>query len=1175
MAKGKNSLEDILAEILRREKNSLEILAGLQEIYSSKNDKIIIEYTTDNDGTIESKEIQSHGFLMQEINRINDSIKGITGLDTLTSANIKLPDGSIKKIITSEVPIEPKEMKNIGKPLFFHKKNNKIADKLLDPLPTVKFDLTDKLNTDVVEVLVKKILVNADTTQAIDLFNTEMNGINLPYETITSKLNAAGITWDEYDERFRFSERKPKYSGTFNVQNIFKRDVVLVTDIETTTKKLVYKLDTLLYKDIENNSSDIVLKKGDEIIVNGDTRDTIYRIETVDTSNNEITVKRVQGYRSITVGVEKLIINPSFINKFELEVTININEYLICFFKPLNPNMGTVNLNWGDGIGMYTNDLLDYDNKAVDTKFINYYENYIDDSGKNLKSLTNEGFIPLSEAITPSTPELNVSDFVVTQINAHREDVKSTEDLRKKFSEKNKTKKDIEKLDASIEKQKTLIAVSDFKNDNERKNANKTLNNLMDERSGKVEQYNTLVDDLISRAKDIGDFKPKYKVRGFWNIPDPQYLDSTNKTGKQEIVQFITQYRYLRKDNTSTESDSFEFTKKTNIPQVSLTDTIQTVEEKQKATFSKWNQVESPRRKKFITKQESVIPTSDNTDAIVTIKTVSNEVENANDPDQVNINQLDISINPNENVEIRVRAVSEAGFPNSQSEWSESIIVTFPDELVNNVDAIGTDAQEEQARAKFLQELNAIGLTEHLSNSVEIGGDKFDHSAVRIATTFKTPENKPIDVNQKLIEQQAEIDALKALISAETAKMSVSITNSVGTEIGKITNNNTINIFAGYYNELTSGAAVPKGEIVSQLYYIDISNISDVVLELISYVSGLSSEPLPTSPTYDGYIINKDEYNSYRQYWKAPLSLRAITSDSSGFFDDKSTNPFIEIPTFQSGQSKGQLLYSRSRDISLNNKLYTLPSTIQEEVFRPTQSGGVPQTFIWDESATIATPNGNGNGTEFCVHVDHPDLDVNSEFMANFGILYDPITKLPPSSTNLSITETYYPQFTHSKYFNLQTTDIDGQLQLERKEYTLTSGTATENNFSRKFGFSKNDKYLIGSQTCGSYLYLAPSTHADLHTGSIIFNSGKQINKGSNNNIRIPFIYEFRMTDYFGAGSTGTGVLGGLGSPPLRNLSYTKKIGIDIQIKNQDLFSFDIKVEAQYKLKSVADAAAR
>lgn len=1199
----KNTLESILAEILRREKNSLEIISRLEEVFSSNNESIILEYTL-KDGSIETKEIESHGFMMQEFRRINASLESITGLDSLSSANIKLPDGSIKTIITSEIAVEPKPILSVGKPLFFHKKNNKPADQLLDPLPFIKFDLTGKVNADTNQVVVKKILLRLDTPQDIDVFNTEINGVSLTYDDLITKLNDNGITSKEFDQVIGLPPKSPKFSGTFNVMNIFKRDITtLVDQKEFVEKKLVYKLDTILYKDLEGDESDVALKNGDELLVNdSEFRDTKYKISTIDVSNNEITLKKTQGFRNITIGVGKLAISPSFINSFEIEVGINIDEYMVVFFKPLNPNLNVISTDWGEGIGLLTSELIDFDDKLINVPFDEYYDNFINDSGKNLSALTNENFIPLQDAIEPNAPVLNVEDFQVVKINKHREDTQGVETIRKKFAEKNKTKKDIEKIDAAIDKQKTLIATGDYKNSRGKKNAQTILDDLFIKRGTKTTQFSTLVDDLVAKIKDTTSFTPKHRVRGYVEIPQPKYLNEEKKTGLQEVIQYEYQYRYLRKDNTSVEADSFKFTQRIPVP-TTLTSAKTSVDienpviiEEKKATFSRWTKVMTSRKAKEILVEDKIVPTSKDANNIIKIRTTKNVEENTNDPDIINFNQIDIPISTGENVEIRVRSISEAGYPNKYSNWSKSIIIEFPEELTIDNTSIGSEAQEEQTKSNLLRELNAIGLTDHLSNSIEIGGDIFDHPASRIATSFKTPENKPVDVNQVLIDHKAEIDALRAIISAEIAEMSVAITDESGNELVKVSNNDTVNLFAGFYKDLVATESVPKGEVVTKLYFIEVSNISNVLLELLSYSPGIIDEPLYVNDSFDpqfnqppqngnpyeGFLINKEEYTNFRKYWRVPLSLRSITSNQDFNYHHnlhKDDYPFIQLPAFQSGQVKGQLVYSRKKDISLNNNLYdgsSLPVSVQVHI--PTQSGGVPETFVWDESATLTTPNGSGNATDFCVHVDHPDLNAASDLMVDFSGLFGTTSKVP-AQTISGAGVVNYPFFMHSKYFELQSTDPDGKIQLDYIYYSPVLAPtigATTGNFPKKIGFTKNDKFLIGKNTCGSYLFLAPQVHDSIHTGSQIFNVGKIVKKGDENVLRIPFIFQARLTDYHGTGSTGNGILGGFGSPAgLSNLSYSKKIGIDIQVKNQSLFSFDIQVEIQFKARSISDVAAR
>ena len=50
--------------------------------------------------------------------------------------------------------------------------------------------------------------------------------------------------------------------------------------------------------------------------------------------------------------------------------------------------------------------------------------------------------------------------------------------------------------------------------------------------------------------------QPKYRVRGFWPIPPPK---QSPDTGKQEVIQFIIEYRYLSDSGIAPAVQQIEF----------------------------------------------------------------------------------------------------------------------------------------------------------------------------------------------------------------------------------------------------------------------------------------------------------------------------------------------------------------------------------------------------------------------------------------------------------------------------------------------------------------------------------------------------------------------------------------------------------------------------------------
>jgi hypothetical protein len=68
--------------------------------------------------------------------------------------------------------------------------------------------------------------------------------------------------------------------------------------------------------------------------------------------------------------------------------------------------------------------------------------------------------------------------------------------------------------------------------------------------------------------------------------------------------------------------------------------------------------------------------------------------------------------------------------------------------------------------------------------------------------------------------------------------------------------------------------------------------------------------------------------------------------------------------------------------------------------------------------------------------------------------------------------------------------------------------------------------------------------------------------------ITLDLVFQYRMTDYYGVTSnndTSTGRIGGIIGNTFSNLTYAKKIGVDILDSNNQDFKFDIEVYAKYK----------
>jgi hypothetical protein len=94
-----------------------------------------------------------------------------------------------------------------------------------------------------------------------------------------------------------------------------------------------------------------------------------------------------------------------------------------------------------------------------------------------------------------------------------------------------------------------------------------------------------------------------------------------------------------------------------------------------------------------------------------------------------------------------------------------------------------------------------------------------------------------------------------------------------------------------------------------------------------------------------------------------------------------------------------------------------------------------------------------------------------------------------------------------------------------------------------------------------------PNSHAEISVeGNHPALSTKSIEVGSSNAINIPVLFQYRASDILG------NVGGWRTSGSLNNIKYSKKIGIDIIVKDASPFSFDIEISAQYKKETTLDS---
>ena len=1129
-----NSLHDVLQELMRTHANSLEILSKFSQAFTSTSDSISVNIVN-SDGQTTTYQVPSLGFLQSEIKRLEENVKGLAGVDA-GSATIRLEDGTYKRIMSSDPTKEPNRIGSVSVPTRFTRRNNWFFDNFINPMLVATFDVTNYVNADVRSVWYRRIIVNTDTDDKRAIFDENIKGRNdIEYETLMLFLNGRGMNHFVDEDEYRFPPSISQYTGTFDVITI------LNTDTASSGNSKIYRLNKVTYTNNLNQTVDTeILKIGDILSTRGGAR---YRVDEVSKVDNTVRLTLTSGYELIPIGTDVLYIISEVLTLRQVEVSLGHDERQVIFFRPVNNSTSVASTKWSPGVSVYSNELRI---RTTDSEMSldEYYRQYCIDFGAQLLDIAKNKPVPTILGLKPEAPLLQSSYFKVVIANEHKLQSQDTEILRRKFSEKNRLQSEIQQLESAISKTKEELQTTNFRTASDKRVVSNRLNTLIEQKNNLSTLYSTIVREMgAMNVSETSLESPKYRIRGFFPIPNAK-IDS--KGSSQNIIQFIVQYRYLRLDGTASGPKTFEFNDSSG--------------NTSKGYYSEWNEILTPVRKQIYdtTTQKYVWANED-----------------VNDPDAVNINQVDIPITPNERVEIRIASVSEAGFPYNplKSDYSSTVIIDFPTELITtNETNLLQQAQLELNKVDVISELNSQGLDVVFQNIFTMGDKVYVTKAEAVASGFTTDLGSPVSVYEKFKEMETRMEGVLALVTTAKPKLDVYLLDEANNRY-TISNGGILELFSGFYSEIVQQfpESERKGAIVTSKYCIVIENLSPTPLELVTRFPGGINQDLKT--LYGGNNTNPEYIN--RDYHLAPVLYNDIPLDRF------SRNGAYWRAPYMSSQVPSQFLYSRGKALGLLENLYlsgesnnTDPTNRFLLPTPPVTSPILDDGFVWTgQYKTDGTPIATVGtlASDFCIHVDHPEVKNNKK---TFNQLIAP--------TMTSGAEQIYPSIRHAKYFNLRDSDTNAQVQLSYNYLAnsrwgqVTDPGTTEfqvrSNYQDKLGFAPNDRYLIGKKTCGSYLILAPASVQQLMANGTDYRSTYVLEQGEDKAIRIPVLFQFRMTDYFGTGSSGTGRVGGYDPNSQNdptNLTFSKKIGLDLFVKDEAPFSFDILVKASYARESL------
>lgn len=941
----KSSLQLLFERIELMYENTFNLLKGFQQANSSSLDKIIVPIKNE-DGTINNVEINSFQMLQSEMVRIDANFKSLLNADNISY--VLNGDGSISQTTkTSFMNAEYLSQFNIDRNCIIDKSS--IIENLV--FPNVKIPIT-----------VDSSLRSAVRCFAFDIIDGwEKIGENPTMLDIRYLIENGDVVAEEYQHSLDLEKEQVKYFGKFSITNCIQID----------SENWKVTLSDTQYQSLNSIGNSIDLKIGNLLVSKGGSGK--FMITEINKFKKDVTIKRVAGIDIPKVGIDALMFNEILPTDTNIVgIPIKPAQKLVIFLSTENHkniSYPSVGIKLDSSVYTVIHNNITY---TLDDFFSEFVVNF----GEYLQSLIHETSIPVVLGVMPKKPELNTSNFKVVQINKHLTTAKSTEELNKLNEDKQKIKNDIETKQTSINTLQNEIDTLKFKTVEEKEFRLNRIKTLRSEIVTLNQNLLVVSRNLDSNAINYGlkDFKPKYRVIGFWNIQEPIF---SPKTKPQNIIKYDVQYRYLSKNVDTVENTSMKM--------ISQGKEVNVV-------FSSW--VDLPT--KTLNKVEDL---SGN---LVWETSVLDSVED------ININQCMVSIRDGESIEVRVRAVSEAGYPISpmKSDWSDIMRVDFPSDISNSaVSSIVSKNDTDLLSAEFNQILSSAGLLSHISGQIKESEKTFFHSAKDIASGMYTAEQKNISLETILFDMKKNIDTL--LNVGKTEQITVEVVD-FNNDNFVIRNNQTLELFAGNYSDNINLLDKEKyGSIIRRQGFIKIKNGNSLPIEVKTLVPG-NTFTSSNAPTY---------YN---------VPVRA---------GDKLI------------QNSKQIIYYRNVDLTGQNE--DIFKLVKPKSLYPDTSIAVPTSDI-DTSATEDKKNVIYLGTDGVMRI--------CKLMENHKTNYNAFVVGHPAY-NPDKPEQMRDEF--SRLASYTSIIKEPQSQLE----------ATSTDTWGKCGFDDNDLYAIGQNSCGAFLY--------------------------------------------------------------------------------------------------------
>lgn len=727
--KNVNSFSENMRKTITAQTNILSLLSSIQKSMTTNDTFVQYEHDDINGNDTKVYELPSYNTIINKLSAIEKSISNLSS----GKGTINLTDGTRRQIKLTNIPETPAQITGLEDPSTFKLDTNWFFEDLMFPGATVQIDLTGKIEDSADRVRVSRVILDSRETAAQELWNTNLSVNAYDYISLKALLTYNNVRYSEDIETIELPLVSNTAAGEFQV----------VKDPEIINGNTWYKVDTINYSTIssdgEGEFKNNILSVGDVLAY----ENTLYTIQEIDQNTNKIRIKVISGTAIPGLYTIFRYYQDPFRDK-TINVRFGANEYNIIYIKGVNEDFNLLSNSWSTPIKFSSNDLI-YENNGSQN-FLNFYNANIVDWGANMIADAKQRAIKAYYGTIPNAPVLIGNDLRVVQINTQINAAIDTAEVKNTAAEIETAKSQINSLKATIASQKTeLQSITEMDKYNSMQQQIAT--NMTDLQNLQA-SYSTLVSNLKNIVKDnqAVNVNPKYHVRGFFAIPEYKYRDVA-QTIPEEIIGFEIAYRYICNDNTGVKLNTFNYTDVTGTSQVT-------------GTFTDWSIMQGKLKTRVYNNATGLYEWS---------------TENVADGTEININQIDIPITKGEKVEIKVRSISEAGYPENplRSVWSNSVIIEFPDTLSTNneIADLITEVNDDAMEIAINNTLNSIGVQAHMDDSIantnSVNGLYYKHEAKNISYENETDTGiESISMQDKINDIDNRLSSLEQTLRA-------------------------------------------------------------------------------------------------------------------------------------------------------------------------------------------------------------------------------------------------------------------------------------------------------------------------------------------------------------------------------------------------------------------------